>query len=559
MNRLNKHIAILILSLPLLLIGCTILDEETPIGGESGKSYLEVNVEGLLTRGDADGITPTVNSIRVLVFGENGEFLGNRKVAISSSSIPLTLPTNVYGKKIYVYAVLNEDDSYCSTLESGVALSTELAKFTNNPGDRTAFLNLMNQPLKFDPANADASAEKIFLMYAKNEDVLVNSKATQDNPFPVNLSETEDVPRSMAKITIESINGDADADAAKVFVTDIRLENIPTSYSLSGENAGADTDLKFAEITMGDKSEYNNRGWDGIIATAYFGSAAESVQTDERCYLMSKDANYRNTTKNNRWLFEGTKRSYNKSGALVKGDCGESGSITTIIDNLDKLTSFKITKQSVSITRTNISFLKNSLWNLNIDESIYVPENNPQESKNATAIAITLMIKNPILNNVTNDKLASRANMGFYTYTVGKNDSSFPIKTDNNTVQTFFMNNANEEYDYWYGAYYWYLDNFKGSRTGSFDNVSFDSSMDGITTSWNDYKSYTFHIPVNNQNIDGDYSIKRNNHYQVSLKVTKATYDAIMKSGRVASGTQSRALPADQCPLEVSVKVSPLQ
>lgn len=553
MNRLIKHIIILILSLPLLLIGCTILDEETPIGGESGKSYIAVNVEDLLTRGSADEM-PTVKSIRLLVFGENGEYLENRKVAISSSSIPsipLTLPTNVYGNNIYVYAVLNEDDSYCNTLESGVALSTELAKFTNKFGDRTAFLNLMNQPLKFNPANADASAEKIFLMYAKNENVLVNSKATQDNPFPVNLSETEDVPRSMAKITIESINGDADADAAKVFVTDVRIENIPTSYSLSGENAG--TDMTFANIAMGKGIDYTDRNWDGIVAATYSGSVEESVKTDDRCYLMSRDAYGSKTNDSNRWLFNGTKSVYTKQDDLGKGDCGRSGSITTIIDELDNLNSFKITNQSVSIDETNISFLKNSRWNLNIDESIYVPENNPQDDKSVTSIAITLMIKNPVLNNVTDDKLASEAEMGYYTYTVGDYNSPFPASTNTGTVQTFFMNNAKEEY-YWYNVYYWYLDNFKGFRIGSFKNVSFDSSMNGITTSWNDYKSYTFHIPVNNKNVDGDYSIKRNNHYQVSLKVTKDTYNAIANSR-----AQSRALSADQCPLDVSVKVSPLQ
>ena len=508
MNRLIKHIAILILSLPLLLIGCTVLDEDTPIGGESGKSYLAVNVEDLLTRGSTDEM-PTVKSIRLLVFGEKGEYFENRKVAISSSSIPsipLTLPTNVYGKNIYVYAILNEDGSYCSTLESGVALSTELAKFTNNSGDRTAFLNLMNQPLKFNPANADASAEKIFLMYAKNENVLVNSKATQDNPFPVNLSETEDVPRSMAKITIESINGDADADAAKVFVTDVRIENIPTSYSLSGENAG--TDMTFADIAMGKGIDYTDRNWNGgIITGTYAGSITEKEKTDDRCYSLGGRA----------WSFSGWPTEYKSSD--IGGDCAKSASeVRAITEGLGFCDFYPLGDIDLTLDRGYPKYFSSATpWKVSLGQSVYVPEN--KGDNKATQIVITLMIKEPTLSGVTKYQIAEQAELGGWDYYVsdGYEEKEIPATfKDDNAFKSFFERDKYLKYEGFYNnkgkyRYYAYLCGFMGKRTSEITDAVVDSETEGVTAEWTTTTTVkTFTIPVNNQNVDGDYSIKRN-------------------------------------------------
>ena len=556
MSLMKRH-TMLLVALLAILNGCISNEEEILNKDASRKVYVTVDTRGILKESSEENTPPVISSIRLLVFSSStGECVGNEKFQqIETQSDgsckvgPMALSAYVDDQSIDVYAILNED-GFCSTIaETGKALGYELSRLSIG-SLKTTLTTLLQKPLRFTNSSFDTNTEPAFVMCASRENIAVTTSS--GSPFTINLTPGEEdaIPRSMAKITINEIIGEAQKDVSSIFVSDIRLIRVSQTYSLNGNQA--ETSNKPTEITIGEKnlSGYYDRNWDGTVTVQYNGEIELRSTLDERYYKV-RDGKHEDS-----YAFNGTPFNYEHKNL---GDRAKEAKK----ENYDALRTALISKypsdfsdgilDDAEAKTVNISTTE---WRIPTLKSVYVPENKEADKNLATAIAITLTIATPEL--VSADEL--------YNYL-----SSYPIfsitdgvmigdLTNNRDKEDFFKNNANycwadnpdrinvnggndHLYNYFIGPFY-------ATRKG-YIHQTFTRSENAVPWTGFNIRKQQFIIPVNNKNVDSDYSIKRNKHYKITLKVDNETYRLIPST---KSGTHH-----NDCPIKTTVEVSPIE
>lgn len=212
-------------------------------------------------------------------------------------------------------------------------------------------------------------------------------------------------------------------------------------------------------------------------------------------------------------------------------------------------------------------------WSVTTVPSYYVPENISAEESGATRIHIRAAIGTPYLDvsSVTKqewiDAVAAANNLEWEKAVYSTVGAEFPdimdylyknkdgkyawVKDDKaykNAITNFFTYSLGVlEMENWLvwkdkqkkqndiqlksSYFYPYLTGFRRTQETSGDGLEVTTSTipdAGITQKWSGMTSsayiYDFYIPVNNQQIGGDYSVRRNTNYKVTLTMGPAAY-----------------------------------
>lgn len=208
-------------------------------------------------------------------------------------------------------------------------------------------------------------------------------------------------------------------------------------------------------------------------------------------------------------------------------------------------------------------------WSVTTVPSYYVPENISAEESGATRIHIRAAIGTPYLDvsSVTKqewiDAVAAANNLTWEKAVYSTVGAEFPDimdfiykngnkyewvkngdKSYQNAVKNFFTYSVGvlELENWWLGNeetlhsqyYYPYLTGFRRTQETSGDGLEVTTSTipsAGITQKWSGMTSsayiYDFYIPVNNQQVGGDYSVRRNTNYKVTLTMGPAAYEVM--------------------------------
>lgn len=567
-----KHIAYLF-SLLLTLTGC-LHDPQTDVE-EAGKTYVSAQIE-LFTRAtaNAEASAVKVESLRLLAFNEDGMCIFNRYYdtfqrsadhSVVSLNAPLSLPRERDDMKYHFYVVLNEH-GFCSN-----GLSDALAQLTEGRTCYPSFVNLLGTPLTYESASAEVTSdEPAFVMCAYRENVTIERGHTSaENPFVIALS-TADNPtnRTMAMITVNNIESDALSqlsNTARVFVLSAELINIPNSYlwdQVDNKAGSASGSLHFTLKEPGS-DQCLARTWDGTISCQYDGALEQVNRLDKRYYR---------TTKNTKtgWNFADQGLQYDKNTEEL--DCRKD-CLTKLKTDLN--TAFAsgedVTEGIVTLSEMDGQTLvvSETPWTVNIGKSWYVPEKVVTDANDSPiAIRLRLAVATPDLSVSLTTWSEWEQLVGSITktsdYSFGYNDTKVSsIAESDKAVKAAF--NENKHYCWSTDpdmvdkpresgkGYYYFIDNFKQLKQGTIHHL-FQTGDNYVTTGWKGIttteKVKEYIIPINNKNVGGDYSVRRNVHYQVSLTVTDDTYNAL---NSLAAGGASRPY------VRGSVSVKPLK
>lgn len=517
---------------------------------------------------------PVVNSVRIIAFDANGVCAINKLYTTGltpvdvadvwtvniTEELELTASTS---KNYDLYAVINEDGNILSGTENTL---TDLIEDNITEGSRTMnlFLSYFNSPVEYTETAATGT-EPAFLMGA----VASYTMSEGDSKTPANVQFSV-IKRSLAQVTVNSItsqpaSGDySSTEIPKVFVLGVSLENVPSSAAW-GTNSGS---LKASptSIAVGSANSdgYYDRTWTGTVSQTVTVYTIKREATDARYWRTHKDSN-------TGWAFgepayvyydNNDVNAYNAAkGGLQKIADTYKDQIKTL-NETDLPAVFSSTSnisgisyEVASLASQGASSPSDGYWNVSLGQSFYIPENIASETGNETFIKVILAISNPqlVLSSMTagdypvptsineedseltwayciNDyNIADASSKITYKGTANKEkwikqafiDNGHILASDASCTQGAEVTGNN-------GSKYYlaYVDGFSRRATGTAD-VVVDNTTPGIGLDWNVPTSgdnvYEFRIPVNNKAFDGDYSVRRNTKYSVTLHVTNET------------------------------------
>ena len=432
-------------------------------------------------------------------------------------------------------------------------------------------MNLLGTPLTYESASAEVTPdEPAFVMCAYRENVTIERGHTSaENPFVIALS-TADNPtnRTMAMITVNNIESDASSqlsNTARAFVLAAELINVPNSYLWDRVDNKAGTASGSLHFTLKEpgSDQCLARTWDGTISCQYDGALEQVNRLDKRYYRTTKDTR-------TGWNFAESGFAYDKNDETL-------GSRKECLDKLktDLNAAFAagedVTEGIVALSEMDRQTLvvSETPWTVEIGKSWYVPEKVVDDANDSPiAIRLRLAVATPDLSVSLTTWSEWEHLVGSITktsdYSFGNNDTKVSsINVSDKDVEAAF--NENKHYCWSNdpdmvdkprenGKGYWYfIDNFMQLKQGQINHL-FQTGDNNVTTGWKGIttteKVKEYIIPINNKNVGGDYSVRRNVHYQVSLTVTDDTYQALNSLG---TGGASRPY------VRGSVSVKPLK
>lgn len=516
---------------------------------------------------------PVVNSVRIIAFDSNGVCAINKLYTTGltpadvadvwtvkiTEELELTASTS---KNYDLYAVINEDGNILSGTENTL---TDLIEDNITEGSRTMnlFLSYFNSPVEYTETAATGT-EPAFLMGA----VASYTMSEGDSKTPANVQFSV-IKRSLAQVTVNSItsqpaSGDySSTEIPKVFVLGVSLENVPSSAAW-GTNSGS---LKVSptSIAVGSANSdgYYDRTWTGTVSQTVSVNTIKRETTDARYWRTHKDSNtgwsfsgpsfyyYNNDDKN---AFEEAQKGPEKINERYEGQVVtlNTTDLPAVFSSPSNISG--ISYEVASLDSQGASSPSDGYWNVSLGQSFYIPENIASETGNETFVKVILAISNPQLDlssmtagdypvptsiNEEDSELTWAYCINGYNIADASSKIIYGGKEKDKWIKQAFIDNGHvlaSDASCTQGAEVWgkngskyylaYVDGFSRRATGTAD-VVVDNTTAGIGLDWNVPTSgdnvYEFRIPVNNKAFDGDYSVRRNTKYSVTLHVTNET------------------------------------
>ncbi|MGM9780756.1 MAG: hypothetical protein ACI3Y7_02765 [Candidatus Cryptobacteroides sp.] len=485
-----------------------------------------------------------LETVRLLIFDESGVctyngFYSRNKLDRQGLYVFLNDELRLKGGEYEIYAILNENGDY-STLEDGSTLSS-LVSSSSVTKDQ------VQQLLKWN-GTSPRDEEPLFVMMAKKSQTITAS-ALNTIRFDIDGTTAQ---RPMARIVVNSISASSGdlASNAKIFVKDMRLVNIPQSYSLDGGGTGslsltASGKLSESGLPL-DANGFFSRSWNGEASASFRKYEIQDMKAGYNLYLTtdnrrlnSKDWNMQNA--NASFSKDVVDNIYNSYPSTTdKNNVFPKNSLQTILEALANAKDSEYGSSYNKIDQLSPTSLSPDAWTVEIGKSYYIPEHISTERDKCTALEVTLCLAEPVLDvsaYVWGEMPTS--DWSYYsseTY-IGLNKANLSPEltsmSSSDYVAQFVQTEAASE-----GKYYIFIGDF--SRRKSMDQVFSISASDSVPKglSWSPVaeSEIIVLIPVNDKNFDSDYSVRRNTSYNVSLKVTDSTYGLFAGTKATSSG-----------------------
>lgn len=447
--------------------------------------------------------------------------------------------------------------------EGDRTFSGKLSSISEGKMNYQEFLNILDEKLQYDPIAAVSTEEKPFVMLSYKKDYLF-TPLSGESAVIVEMTDEGSAPRPMALLHLDRITSEAPAGetatdldlTSKVFVLDVKLVNVPDGYYFNSGSAACSTSPTLSDIQIGSANAdgYYTRTWPGTIHENVSGTMSKRDYTNGRIYRMVKNEGV------NSWQFGDLTSAIKYDNPTdPKRYSANNGNITAFFSTLlpEQFENHLDYSESDldGLTRGG-AILSQTPWNINVDKTLYIPENISATSSSmaTTGFVVRLALSNPELDlsaiptSFWNSKVSSWTLVNYYT---DEDIFSWEGKTSNEFLTSYshtcwsddatkvdVIPSANT------GEYAFLIGNLSRLMTANIPNttiLAFDESptpnpiTSGVTLNWNIPTSGTkvvdVFVPINDNNPDikpddnNDYSVRRNQKYNVTLHVMKSTYD----------------------------------
>lgn len=543
-----------------------------PSSGMNGADGVPVSFS-LSFQTKAGSPAPQVNSVRILAFDGNAvcalnelKTTGLSPVAVSGGytvalgTIQLAGSTS---KNYDLYAVINEGGAVLEGTTS--TLTSLLGGLTVGVRNMNLFQSYFNSPAKYT-TTAATGTEPAFLMSA----VASYTMSEGDSKTPAEVGFTI-AKRSLAQVTVNSITSQpasgnySSTDIPKVFVLDVSLENVPSSAAW-GTNSGSLKENP-TSIAVGSANSYGyyDRTWIGTVSQTVTVKTIKKETTGAKYWRTDKESNtgwafgeptfvYHDDKDKDKEAYQAASQGIQKIADTYKDQIEtlNETDLPAVFSSTSNISG--ISYEVASLDSQGASSPSDGYWNVSLGQSFYIPENIASEIGNETFVKVILAISNPQLDlssmtagdypvptsiNEEDSELPWAYCINGYNIADASSKIIYGGKEKGNWIKQAFIDNGHvlasdasctqgTEVTAQNGSKYYlaYVDGFSRRATGTAD-VVVDNTTPGVGLNWNVPTSgdnvYEFRIPVNNQAFDGDYSVRRNTKYSVTLHVTNAT------------------------------------
>ncbi len=470
----------------------------------------------------ASGITPVVNSVRIVAFDGNGQCVlnqlytsgwtastGSNDEYVINFDDDITMSTST-SMNYDIFAVLNEEGytlagstSSLSSLFGGITVGSQsMIVFNSYFSGKAAY-----------SATLSSGSEPAFLMGAFK--AISIPKGSSSSAYNVQFDVMR---RSLAQVTVTGISStNATIDEASIQIQEISLVNIPSSF-VWGDNDGSlgKNPLSIALAAPGSDG-FIARTSGALSCSVTYSDLAQTKTTDAKLYsTAAKVMEFCDESAAYKWY---NNKADQNTAAKARENASKDFDNVSIVKT--PLTNhFSNINGTLSYTETP-NYGTPSAWTIDLGSSYYIPENISASDSTATCIKVRATIATPGLSE---DAIISRASWGSETFFAGSNAVNLSSKEN---LKNFIKNYAStKEVSFEYTdkgktvtttAYLVYLDNLSCSVTAS--NIT-------ATNEWRPTSHvYDFLIPINNKAFDDDYSVRRGTKYTVTLHVNQGTYD----------------------------------
>lgn len=543
-------------------------DDETGPSTLIQDSEMQIDVT-LTTKAPGVESAVAVNSVRMVIFDRKGKCLFNSVIpeddltrAVDGDVLNITVSPFVSvpgdSRELSIYAVLNEAGIFNSPADTDATLDEKLSEIAVGTYSHDSFVALMDTEFMWSESESGVTSEApAFLMFLKAENVSVPDDCS--SPFNVSLSAEGDAVPSMAiievdKITSEAVNGlayDRLSDAARVFVLDVHLESIPSTYTATKSADGKEK--KSISLLKRNSEGYCDREWPGKISQRTTGELTQVDRVDKRyyryivgaqgdgCWSMvthAQAATYSNIEASDR---------YNGNNGNIRAFINDQ--LIPLFQHPSSYVSDPLEKGGLEDDEAEPD---NTVWNIPVHKSFYVTENISDDPSVATSVVIKLAVATPDLDHsqITDGEWSSMAAWDDPEFM----SDGYPIASYTTSSRDFFRKfshacwaDSQDVIDVAQSGkqYKFFVGNFSRVRTGTVNKL-FKTGDRKIKTSWKKIstseKIVEFRVPINNCRFDSDYSIKRGIRYKISLHVNGNTYDKICNPATKAEGCSDAAI-----------------
>ncbi|MCQ2143162.1 MAG: hypothetical protein MJY56_03740 [Bacteroidales bacterium] len=517
---MKKHL-LLILAFAVMAVCCEKPVDTDPVGSR-GSQNLEVKVT-FATK--ASSLQPEVSSIRLVAYDGSGQCSLNTKLTdgysiteesdgyVLTVEEPLTLMLSS-STSYAVYAILNED-GYCYE-GSDDLLSALFDALTLGSRTELKFMSYFNGRAQYEKTLAVAGAEPAFIMGA-SQSIAVHEGNSQ-TPCEVNfVTESTSLRRPFAQITVNSIvSDDNTADVASIFIRKISIENVPSGFVWGTKDAYLSDNTTRIDFAGEDDATGYYQRTDNVSYTATYSNIRLTASTDERYYYTDdKKLSFCDIT---------SAKSSDKTNFEPK--IGGDNDYMALLSGLE----WKFGMLPKTLTYDSTFEITPSLWTIDLGNSYYVPECLSSSADECMYLKVLAAIASP---GMTDAQIESYASSGSATYYTG--DVQFPSAWSGDNTKNFLKNNLSMD-SYAEGnktKYVFYYGDLSYVQTAPEDVTSSGTGSEIVWRTVSDLVEFT--VPINNQSFDGDYSVRRNTKYNVTLHIDSSTYSAMSASKAAAA------------------------
>ena len=594
----HNLLCVLLVCVALLPAGCT-------PDAETDSAISNAYTDGVLIKPSfllmTRGVTPApkVTSMRVIVFDANGNCAANSLFASTALTV-----NNVTGGWQYVapdvrctppvksgtydvYAILNEEGMLSEIEGTTTTLMSLLSAISVGSSSLNKFLSYYSARLNYKASMATAT-DPAFIVSAKASFTATAGASLTAQEVVFEASATSE--RTMATVTVDAITSEPESgsysstDVPRIFILDLELTNVPTAATwTTAENDEALVDDNFTYVKFGGKnaSGYYDRTWtDGTISGEFKLEKWETADSDARIWAKFKTGHTDQidgltTDEDLRWG-----KNKNDKALLESFGMTLKTSNTALFSLLDGFfTAPAFWSSSIVSIPTGTLTVNDKYWTVPVGKTLYVPENVTTDKSSATMIHVKAALGSPKIDVAGVDwSTAYTGSWGTPLYLAGMDERELYSISDLAVSLGITQNNKQEE---WYknyasqnastdvvvteynpdgtvkkAMYYPYLDAFK-RLSKSAANASVSSSTAGAVGGWDAITTseyiHDFYIPVNNQDFDSDYSVRRNTKYTVTLHLGQAAYNHMTTPSSSAPMGTRTVVVSDDCGLTATV------